>query len=185
MKLKRQAQAKTLRDFRKIHRITGVLLFAFFFIVGLSGILLGWKKNSGGLIMAESYKGQSVKLDEWISLDSLHKNACSYLKDSVSPSLSAEVDRIDIRKDKGMVKFTFKDHFTGLQLDGKSGKLLFIEQRRADYIEKIHDGSIVDYYLGWDGYFKLFYTLIMGLALIIFTITGFWLWYGPKMMRNK
>ena len=56
---------------------------------------------------------------------------------------------------------------------------------QPDYIEKIRDGSIIDYYLGWDGYFKLFYTLIMGLALIVFTITGFWLWYGPKLMRNK
>jgi hypothetical protein len=69
-------------------------------------------------------------------------------------------------------------------MDGATGKVIFVENRRADYIEKIHDGSIIDFYLGWDGYFKLFYTSMMGLALVLFTVTGFWLWYGPKRMRK-
>ncbi|WP_295232680.1 PepSY-associated TM helix domain-containing protein [Sediminibacterium sp.] len=180
----RPAQAKILRNFRKLHRITGALLFVFFFIIAITGSLLGWKKNSGGLIMAKSYKGSSTQLKDWLSIDSLYQNACTYLKDSVSNSLSTEIDRIDIRKDKGMVKFVFANHFTGLQIDGATGQILHVEKRRADYIEKIHDGSIIDFYFGWDGYFKLVYTSIMGLALILFTITGFWLWYGPKRMRK-
>jgi hypothetical protein len=28
------------------------------------------------------------------------------------------------------------------------------------------------------------YSTIMGVALLIFTITGFWLWYGPKRMKQ-
>lgn len=180
----RPAQAQILRNFRKLHRITGALLFVFFFIVAITGSLLGWKKNSGGMIMAKSYTGSSTQLKDWLSIDSLYQNACNYLKDSVSEKLSIEVDRIDIRKDKGMVKFVFANHFTGLQVDGATGQILHIEKRRADYIEKIHDGSIIDYYFGWDGYFKLVYTSIMGLALILFTVTGFWLWYGPKRMRK-
>ena len=107
------------------------------------------------------------------------------MHDSVSPNLSLQLDRIDVRKDKGMVKFVFTDHFWGIQLDGATGKLLQIEQRRSDFIEKIHDGSILDFYCKTDGQIKLIYTTIMGLALLIFTITGFWLWYGPKRMRNK
>ncbi|OYZ02734.1 MAG: DNA mismatch repair protein [Sphingobacteriia bacterium 28-36-52] len=180
----RPAQAKILRNFRKLHRITGALLFVFFFIVAITGSLLGWKKNSGGMIMAKSYKGSSTDLKDWLSIDSLYINACNYLKDSVEQGLSTEIDRIDIRKDKGMVKFVFTNHFTGLQVDGATGQILHIEKRRADYIEKIHDGSIIDFYFGWNGYFKLIYTSIMGLALMLFTITGFWLWYGPKRMRK-
>ena len=50
----------------------------------------------------------------------------------------------------------------------------------------IHDGSILDYYIATsNGQIKLFYTSIMGLALLTFTITGFWLWYGPKRMRKR
>jgi hypothetical protein len=94
------------------------------------------------------------------------------------------LDRIDIRKDKGMVKFLFSDHFTGLQLDGATGNLLHIETRRSDYLEKVHDGSIIDFYLGTSGVFKLIYTTLMGVALLVFTITGFWLWYGPIRMKR-
>ena len=93
---------------------------------------------------------------------------------------------IDIRKDKGMVKFVFVDHFLGVQLDGATGRLLHIEQRRSDIIENIHDGSILDYYFQTKGEpIKLAYTSIMGFALLTFTITGFWLWYGPKRMRKN
>ncbi|HRF24762.1 MAG TPA: hypothetical protein PLR98_11385, partial [Chitinophagaceae bacterium] len=56
---KRQKQASVLRVFRKIHRITGALLFVFFFIIAISGLLLGWKKHSGGMILAKSHKGTS------------------------------------------------------------------------------------------------------------------------------
>ncbi|MCB0709427.1 MAG: hypothetical protein KDC15_08570 [Chitinophagaceae bacterium] len=183
---KRHKQAKVLRIFRKIHRTTGALLFVFFFFVSVTGVLLGWKKHSGGLIMAKSYKGTSTHLKDWLPLDSLHKNACKILHDSVSPGLSLELDRIDVRKSKGMVKFIFKDHYWGVQLDGVTGQLLHIERRRSDFIENIHDGSILDNYFGnTGGYIKLFYTSVMGLALLIFTITGFWLWYGPKRMRKS
>src|SRR5690606_12801378 len=183
---KRQKQAKLLRLFRKIQRTTGALLFVFFFIVATTGLLLGWKKHSDGLILPKSYQGTSTELKDWLPLDSLHQNACKILQDYISSDLSLELERIDVRKDKGMVKFVFKDHFWGIQLDGVTGELLHIERRRSDFIENIHDGSILDYYFGISGeYAKLIYTTIMGSALLIFTITGFWLWYGPKRMRRN
>lgn len=182
---KRQQQAKILRVARKIHRWTGVLLFAFFFLIAVTGLLLGWKKHSGGLILAKSYKGTSTDLSKWQSIEALHQKACSILKDSISSDLSTEIDRIDIRKDKGMVKFIFKNHYWGIQLDGATGKLLHIERRNADLIEHFHDASILDDSIGnTNGFIKLFYTTVMGIALLIFTITGFWLWYGPKLMRQ-
>lgn len=183
---RRQQQASVLRVFRKIHRWTGALLFAFFFLVAVTGLLLGWKKHSGGVLLAKSYTGTSTDLKDWLPIDSLHDRACRILHDSVSPDLSLELDRIDIRKNKGMVKFVFEDSFWGIQLDGATGNLLAIERRRADFIEKLHDGSIVDYYFGTsNGQIKLTYTTVLGLALLLFTITGFWLWYGPKQMRKS
>lgn len=184
--IKRQKQAKALRRFRKIHRTAGSFLFFFFLFVSVTGLLLGWKKNSGGLILPKSYKGTSSDLKEWLPIDSLHKTACRILHDSVSKNLSLELERIDIRKDLGMVKFVFADNYKGIQLDGATGKLLHIENRRSDFIENIHDGSILDYYFGTTNeQIKLIYTSIMGLSLLTFSVTGFWLWYGPKRMRKK
>jgi hypothetical protein len=85
-----------------------------------------------------------------------------------------------------MIIFVFVDHYWGIQLDGTTGHILDIEERRSDIIENIHDGSILDHYIGTsDGQIKLFYTSIMGLALLTFTITGFGLWYIPRRMRRK
>lgn len=182
----RKRQAKLLRVFRKIHRTTGAILFVFFFFVSVTGLLLGWKKNSGGLILPESYKGTSSDLKDWLPIDSLYKNACKYLHDSVSSELSPDLERIDIRKDIGMVKFVFSENFWGIQLDGATGNLLHIERRRSDIIENIHDGSILDYFFETGReQIKLVYTTIMGLALLTFTTTGFWLWFGPKRMRRN
>jgi len=51
---KRKRQAKVLRGFRKVHRITGAFLFAVFFFIAVTGLLLGWKKHSGGYILADT-----------------------------------------------------------------------------------------------------------------------------------
>lgn len=183
---KRSQQAKLLRLFRKIHKITAAYLFVFFFIISITGLLLGWKKHSMGIIQSKTYEGSSTVLKDWLPLDSLHKTACKILHDSVDAGLSLKLDRIDIRKDKGMLKFVFADHFWGIQLDGASGELLHIERRRSDLIENIHDGSILDFYFGTKGgYIKLIYTSLTGLALLIFTVTGFWLWYSPKRIQKQ
>ena len=182
----RNKQAKRLRTFRNIHRFTGASLFGLFFVVSVTGLLLGWKKHSGGTILPKSYSGTSTDLKDWLPMDSLHRRACAALRDSVSSELSLKLERIDLRPEKGMVKFVFIDHFWGIQLDGATGNVLHIERRRSDFIENIHDGSVLDYVFDTDGeWIKLIYTSVMGLALLTFTITGFWLWLGPKRMRHK
>ena len=179
-------QAKLLRISRKIHRITAIMLFVFFLFISVTGTLLGWKKNTGDIILPKTHKGISTDLKIWLPIDSLHTIACNILHDSISDDLSLKLDRIDIRKDKGMVKFIFIDHFWGIQLDGSTGQLLYIQKRRSDFIEKIHDGSILDYYFGTTNeQIKVVYTSIMGLSLLTFTITGFWLWYGPIRIKKR
>jgi hypothetical protein len=183
---KRVQQAKIIRIFRKIHRTTGIFLFVFYFLIAITGFLLGIKKHSSGLILPKTQTGSSTKLVDFISLDSLEQIAQKEITNFLKESKSPHIDRIDVRPDKGMVKFTFKSNFYEVQLDGVTGSLLQIELRRSDVIEKIHDGSIVDYYFGFEsGVFKLIYTIMMSFALMLFTITGFWLWYGPKKMRNS
>ncbi|NKI26323.1 PepSY domain-containing protein [Arenibacter sp. 6A1] len=185
MQKKRQNQAKILRTFRKIHRTSGALLFVFFFIISISGLLLGWKKHSGDLILSKSRQGISTDLKDWLPLDDLHTNAVKIFQDSISSTHSLALDRVDVKKDKGMVKFIFEEGYWGIQLDGATGKLLHIERRRGDFIEQLHDGSILDKFLDTGtGLIKLVYSTIMGISLFLFTATGFWLWLGPKRMRK-
>lgn len=181
---KRKRQADLLRLARKVHRTTGAVLFVFFFITAVTGLLLGWKKHSGGVILSKSHAGKSTDPKDWLPIHVLQEKAFTIARAQISPTMSLELDRIDIRPDKGMVKFVFIDDYWGLQIDCTTGELLHIERRSSDLIENIHDGSIMDYLFGTSGeQIKLVYTSVMGTALLTFTITGFWLWYGPKRFR--
>ena len=183
-KTERERQARFIRIVRKIHRTAGALLFAFFLIIGTTGFLLGIKKHTGGVILPKSYEGSSLNMKDWLSIDTLHQVAVATLH-GIDPKLSTDLERIDARPDKGMVKFVFIEKYIGIQLDLATAKVLHIEQRNSDIIENIHDGSIIDYALGTeDEQFKLGYTMIMGAALITFSVSGFWLWYGPKRLRR-
>ena len=182
----RKQQAKLIRNFRKIHRAMGALLFVFFFFISVSGILLGWKNNSSGLILPETQMGTTNNLAQWKPIYSLYNNACFILQDSISPNISLEIDRIDIRKERGIVKFVFEEQNWEIQLDGATGELLQIGKRHSDFIEDLHDGSVLDTWFNTSNkQFKLVYTTILGTALLFFTITGFWLWYGPKRMKRR
>jgi len=186
MTKKSSKQAKNLRLFRKVHRATGAMLFVFFFIIAITGVLLGLKSNSNGLILPNTEQGTTSNLKNWLPIDSLYTNAILILQDSISPELSIELNRIDIRKNKGVVKFIFEKHYWEIQLDGATGKLLNLGKRHSDLIEDIHDATILDTIFNTSQtQIKLIYTLVMGLALLLFTITGFWLWYGPKKMKRK
>lgn len=184
--LKRQQQARVLRQVRVAHRWTGLLLGAIMAVIAVTGGLLGWKKHSGGLLLAPTARGTSATLSEWLPLDTLHQIATRYMQDSVLSGQPANTDRMDVRPDRGVIKFTFKGHYWGLQLDGATGEIVMVERRRADFIEHLHDGSILDLQAGFSGgWFKLIYTTLSSLALLTFVLTGFWLWYGPRRMRRK
>jgi hypothetical protein len=177
-------QARWIRAFRWLHRKIAIFLFVFFLIISITGFLLGIKKHSG--LLAPTQKGVSSDLSTWLPVDSLEQLASQYLADSISPSLSNKLDRIDIRPQKGIVKFIYEEHYRSLQLDGTTGKLLLVEKRKSDFIENIHDGSILDKLFGTsDEQIKVSYTVIMGLSLLMLVLTGFWLWYGPKRLRRS
>lgn len=179
----RQAHAKILRSFRKVHRYTGATLFACFLFIALTGLALGLKKHSGGYILPDTQKGISQELNTWLPLHVLEEKVQDHLlQEGIIPG---NLDRVDIRKEKGIAKFLFTANHLEVQIDGSNGNILSTGTRHSDWLEDVHDGSIVDDSLGIPhGIFKVTYTVISGLALLIFTVTGFWLWYGPKYMKR-
>ena len=163
----------------------GVFLFLFFFIISITGVLLGLKKHSNNLISPKNYQGTTSHLAQWLTLDRLHHISNSYAIDSIASNMPLQLDKIEVKMNKGMIKFVYSHNYWGIQLDGATGKLLHIGQRRADVIENIHDGSILDNCFKTNGYIKLIYTATTGIALFLFSASGFWLWYGPKRMRKN
>ncbi len=155
-------------------------------IIAITGLLLGWKKNSNGLILPKNEIGESTDISQWMRISDLQEIAFSTLKDSIDKKIDLDLQRIDLRPEKGIVKFVFDNHYWGIQIDGFNGKVLAITKRRSDFFENIHDGSIIDIFLGTKGeIIKLIYTTIMGASLIVFVVTGLWLWTGPKLLKRS
>lgn len=176
----------SISTIRKIHRAAAAFLAVVFVTVAVTGLLLGWKKNSNGYIHPDSYQGSTPDLRDWLPLDSLKTIALQVLRDSINPGLRTEIDRIDARPEKGMVKFIFEHHYNGIQLDAATGRVLHMERRRSDLIEDIHDGSVFDKLLGLPGeQIKLVYTSLSGVSLLIFTITGLWIWLHSRKKRAR
>jgi uncharacterized iron-regulated membrane protein len=174
-----QQKVKSLRWLRIVHRWLGIPLVIFFFVIGITSILLAWKKKAE--LLPATLKTKIESRENWLSPDEMIGIAMEKMDSMGQSNL---VDRIDIRPDKGIAKVTFQTHFTEVQLDGYSGEVLSVATRHSDWIEKVHDGSIVDYYFGQTEAAKLIYSTGAALGLILMSFSGFYLWYFPKVIRR-
>lgn len=178
-------QARLLRQVRRLHRLTGIYLFLLMILMGASGLLLGWKKNSFGLLQAPTERGASQTLSTWLPMDTLARAAQRHLQEKMGKTVNTEVSRMDARPGKGIVKVIFENGYHEVQLDASTGAVLSTSRRYADLIEQLHDGSILDRWLGVSGgVFKRLYSSLTGVALVVFSLSGFWLWYGPRRMKS-
>lgn len=175
---KAKRSVKRLRNFRVYHRILGIGLCILLFISAITGFFLGWKKNVD-LLQPPTQKGATTELMDWLPLDTLAVIAQAEFQ-STFPEMGANpIDRMDVRPQKGIVKVIFEKGWWEIQLDGSTGAVLSFAKRHSDWIEQIHDGSIIS------DAFKLGSMNLLGLGLLILIITGTWLYYGPKVIRKK
>ncbi|EAZ79189.1 PepSY domain-containing protein [Algoriphagus machipongonensis] len=179
MKKSIASKVKAVRFYRVFHKWLGLPLIIFFFIIGITSVLLAWKKKVE--LLPPTTKTKSELKENWISPTEMIQIAQSVM-DSLGES--REVDRIDIRPDKGIAKVTFKTHFTEVQVDGYTSEVLSVDTRHSDWIEKVHDGSIIDYYWTGEEGAKLTYSTLTSLGLILMSISGFYLWYFPRKIRK-
>ena len=89
-----------------------------------------------------------------------------------------DIDRLDVRPDKGVVKVRCENRWE-LQLDAATGEVLSSTLRRSDLIESIHDGSWFS-----DGV-KLWVFLPAALVLTGLWFTGVYLWWLPFGVRRR
>lgn len=170
-----QKISKSLREYRKVHKWIGIILALFLLLSALTGLLLGWKKNID-LLQPPTQNGIDTELSSYRSVEEL---AMVSLQAVDSLGLTADnFDRIEYRPSKGIAKVIFDTGSWEVQVDATNLKVLSIAKRHSDWIEKIHDGSIIS-----DG-FKLVSMNILGIGLVFLTVTGLWLWYGPKRIRS-
>lgn len=166
-----------MRNYRVYHRYLGLGISGLLLISSITGIALGWKKNID-LLQPPTRKGQTINLQQWLPIAQLAAIAVAGLDSATASGQDNPIDRIEARLDKGIVKTIFKEGSWEVQIDGSTGKVLSVARRHSDWIEKVHDGSIVN------DFFKLVSMNILGTGLIFLTLTGFSLWFYPKRIRR-
>jgi len=167
--------AKSIRGYRKIHRYLGLGIALLLVISAITGILLAWKKDVD-ILQPPTQKGEQLAIGAYESVESLAKVAVTAV-DSLQLTAS-NVDRIEYRPTKGIAKVIFDTGNWEVQVDATSLDVLSVAKRHSDWIESLHDGSIIS------DFFKLFSMNFLGLGLLLLIITGFWLWWGPKKIRS-
>lgn len=173
----KETYVKSLRRYRKVHRYIGLALVVLFLVSAVTGVLLGWKKDADW-IQPPSQKGESKDMTTWKPMYELAAIGTTALVEMDSSQAKNKIDRMDARPSKGMVKVLFKKGNWEVQVDATSGKVLSIAKRHSDWIESLHDGSIIS------DTFKLWSMNILGIGLAVMGLSGVWLWYGPQLIRT-
>jgi uncharacterized iron-regulated membrane protein len=166
----------SLRKFRNWHRLLGLTLSTFLVISAITGILLAVKKDID-IIQPPSQKGVSKNLNTWKSVAVLSELATVALHKTHPDQKDNSVDRLDVRPSKGTAKVLFKEGNWEVQIDGTTGEVKSIAKRYSDWIESLHDGSIIN------DTFKLISMNVLGFGVLFMIGSGFWLWYGPEKYR--
>ena len=169
---------------RVLHRKIASVLFIFFFFVSFTAIMLAWKSVFTNVIFDTEKITASTSLQKWLPLDSLESIAVKSINEKTNNNFK-HAESIQLKPAKGYINFSFKNNLN-IQVDGATGNTIHIEQKNGSLIQDIHDGAIVD---GWltnkFGLSKKIYSTIMGLALLILTLSGFWMWYKPKQIKQS
>ena len=173
-----------LQQFRSFHRKIASVLFIFFLCISITAILLGWKAAFTKTIFENKKQIVSTTFKQWLPIDSLELLATAFLNEKTNNHF-IHSERVEVRLAKGYINFGFKNNFN-IQLDGATGQPVLIEQKNGGLIQDIHDGAFVDGLVGSkSGLSKKIYSSIMGLALLMLTLTGIYLWLKPKQIKKQ
>lgn len=161
------------RDSRKIHRWGAIIIALPFLIVLISGLFLQLKKDVSW-IQPESIEG--VSNIPSISFEEILTAAKSIPEAEISSW--KDINRLDVRPDKGMVKVRANNHWE-IQIDTETGNVLQAEYRRSDIIEAIHDGS------WFHESVKLWIFLPTGIIVTILWLTGIYMFFIPYLNKRR
>jgi len=158
---------------RKIHHWASIAVAVPLAIVLVTGVLLLLKKELSW-IQPPTVKGEEKGIV--LELDQILAVARTVPEAQIQTW--ADVDRLDVRPGKGMLKVRAENSWE-IQIDANTGAVLQVAYRRSDFIESIHDGSF------FGDYAKLWVFLPSAIVLIGLWITGMVLFLHPYLARSN
>lgn len=158
---------------RKLHRWGAIAVALPFLVVICTGLLLQLKKQVPWVQPPETRGGAAAPA---LSLPRILAIVQSVPEAKVRGW--DDVDRIDVRPGKGMLKVVTTGRME-VQLDANTGAVLQVAYRRSDLIESLHDGS------WFHANAKLLVFLPAGAVVLLLWLTGIYLWLLPWRTRRR
>lgn len=158
---------------RKLHRHASIVFAVPMLVVIATGLLLQLKKQVGWI---QPPTAQAAGGDPTLSFEGILAAARSVPEAQIASW--DDIDRLDVRPGKGLVKVQPKQAPCEIQIDTRTGEVLQVAVRRSDLIESLHDGSF------FSEPAKLFVFLPNGLILLFLWCSGLILWYLPWSVKR-
>ena len=163
---------KLSKKIRQIHYWISPFIIVPVMLIFTTGVLLQLKKQSNW-IQPSIEKVSTNKPTMLVS----YLDAAKSVPEAEIKSWD-DIDRIDIRPDKGIAKIRSKNHWE-IQIDSQTAEVFSANYRRSDIIESVHDGSF------FTDYVKFGWFLPTGILLIVLSISGIYMFLIPLMIRKK
>lgn len=167
---------KSFKFFWNTHKWTGIALAAFVLLMSVTGFLLLIKKKAAWIQppLQEAAKGSA---EEFITLQQIFAAVLAHGHDDFAAI--EDVGRVDIRPRDRVFKVTSAHSDVELQVDAITGAVLSEDVRWSDWIERLHDGSMLgDWVHEW-----VMPVVSAGLAFLV--ASGMWLWIEPMVRRRR
>lgn len=159
---------------RKVHHWGSIIIALPLLVMIGTGLLLMLKKEVSW-IQPPTVSGVSADIPT-LGLPDLFAAAQSV--DEASLRNWADLERVDIKPAKGVIKFVGENRWE-VQVDTATGEVLQVAYRRSDLIESLHDGS---FFADWT---KLFLFLPSGVILLVLLGTGLYLFFLPHVKNYR
>lgn len=158
------------------HKWIGVALGLLLVLTAGTGFLLLVKKEFAW-IQPPTQRGQEAPSEDLLSLQDVYERVFAL----GLPELRAEsdIDRIDFRPGKRVHKVRAKEGLLEVQVDAVSGAILSVDRRNSDWIESLHDGSVLGDWV------HDFVFPIAALGLGTLACTGYLIWLWPKWKKRR
>jgi uncharacterized iron-regulated membrane protein len=152
---------------RRFHRWGSFAILLPLLLVIVTGLLLQLKKY---VAWVQPPTNSGTAADTFVGFDRVLEAAKSAPEANIASW--DDIDRLDVRPGKSMVKVQAKNHWE-VQVDLGTGQVLSTAYRRSDWLETLHDGSF------FSEYSRLYLFFPAGVVLLGLWVSGLYLWALP------
>jgi uncharacterized iron-regulated membrane protein len=162
--------------FRETHKWTGIVLAVVFIEMGATGFLLLQKKRFDW-IQPPTRTGAPGDVATLITLPEV----LAVVLEQGHPDFRdvGDIDRIDFRPAARVHRVHSRHNHSELQVDAVTGEVLSLAPRRSDWLEDLHDGSLLG---DWAHAVLLPLTAVI---LVFLSVSGLYLWLQPIYRRSQ